>query len=69
MAYDPLLRCDKHDEENCIDCATVLIRSLERIKRAAVAHVEAQERADQFTVTEMLERWHALRDALAGKES
>ena len=27
--YDPLRRCTKHDEENCIECATALILKLE----------------------------------------
>jgi len=28
MKYDPLLRCSKHDEENCIECASDLIEKL-----------------------------------------
>lgn len=43
--YDPLLRCEKHDLENCIDCACDLIRSLTQSRDAylkRVGELEAQ---------------------------
>jgi hypothetical protein len=48
--YDPLLRCDTHDEENCITCACAIIYALKQSRDAYLKRVgELEKQVETLT--------------------